>query len=60
MTVTGVAAVAYPQATIGVGVALMLVPVGIFVGLATAITRVERRYEAEAADPAGQIDQAAA
>jgi UDP-N-acetylmuramyl pentapeptide phosphotransferase/UDP-N-acetylglucosamine-1-phosphate transferase len=60
MTVSGVAAVAYPQATIGVGVALMLVPVGIFVGLATAITRVERRYEAEAADPAGQIDQAAA
>jgi UDP-N-acetylmuramyl pentapeptide phosphotransferase/UDP-N-acetylglucosamine-1-phosphate transferase len=60
MAVSGVAAVAYSQATIGIGVALMLVPVGIFVGLAIAITRVERRYEAEAADPAGQIDQAAA
>jgi UDP-N-acetylmuramyl pentapeptide phosphotransferase/UDP-N-acetylglucosamine-1-phosphate transferase len=60
MTVSGVAAVAYSQATIGVGVALVLVPVGIFVGLATAITRVERRHEAEAAGPAEQIDQAAA
>jgi UDP-N-acetylmuramyl pentapeptide phosphotransferase/UDP-N-acetylglucosamine-1-phosphate transferase len=60
MAVSGVAAVAYSQATIGVGVALVLVPVGIFVGLATAITRVERRHEAEAAGPAEQIDQAAA